>query len=85
MPLYRDMFFYCKEDKAMTEQLLRILKQSKGEIIIKADGQVLIKVAGEEHLLDQLNRKEEANIFAEGVQLALAYFINYQPEIKRVG
>lgn len=69
----------------MTDQLLKQLKQSKGEILVRADGQVLIKVAGEEHLLEQMKQKEEANIFAAGVQLALSYFINYQPEIKRVG
>ncbi len=66
----------------MTEEMLQMLKESKGEILIKADGQVLIKVAGEEHLLEQMQREKEANIFAEGVQLALGHFINYRPEIR---
>ena len=69
----------------MTEEMLRMLKESKGEIIIKADGQVLIKVAGEEILLDKMQREREANIFAEGVQLALGYFIDYRPEIRMIG
>ncbi|MFY0519375.1 hypothetical protein ACOMCU_16330 [Lysinibacillus sp. UGB7] len=69
----------------MTDKLLRKLKQSKGEILVKADGQVMIKVAGEEHLLDQIKHKDQANIYAEGVQLALGYFIDYHPEIKMEG
>jgi len=66
----------------MTEGMLQMFKEFKGEILIKADGQVLIKVAGEEHLLEQMQREKEANIFAEGVQLALSDFIKYRPEIR---
>ncbi|MFJ7982214.1 hypothetical protein ACIQ1D_18305 [Lysinibacillus xylanilyticus] len=68
----------------MTEEMLKMLKESKGEILIKAGGQVLLKVAGEEHLIEQIQiqREKEAYIFAEGLQLALGHFINYRPEIR---
>lgn len=68
----------------MTEKMLQMLKEAKGEILIKADGQVLIKVAGEEHLLEKM-QQEKARVFAEGVQLALGYFIDYRAEIRMVG
>lgn len=68
----------------MTEKMLQMLKEAKGEILIKADGQVLIRVAGEDHLLEKM-QQEKARVFAEGVQLALGYFIDYRPEIRMVG
>jgi len=59
------------------DRMLQILKEAKGEIFIKADGQVLIKVAGEEHLLEKM-QQEKAKVFAVEVLLALGYFIDYR-------
>lgn len=65
----------------MTEQLLQRLKQLKGSLLIKANGSVCIRVNEEEAYLEQLENESEAVIFAQGIQLALRYFIGYAPEI----
>lgn len=82
MPSSVACFFVLWGEKNMSEQLLNKLNQGRGEIYIKLNGEVCIVVDGEIQLLDQLERWENARIFAQGIQLALSFFIGYKPTIR---
>lgn len=53
-------------------------KEAKGEILIKADGQVLIKAAVEEHLLENAARKGESICCRSPISIRILYRLSFR-------